>query len=144
MKRNTLLFITFVVFVCGLFLTNSCTDELEIQKDYAFAVSYLPVPKRLKKGETAEIRLELVRSGKYADTKYYVRYFQPDGKGNLTLDGRTLNPNDGYEVKKETFRMYYTSQCEVQQVIDLTFYDNFRNQVKLTFSFSNEKIEEKE
>ena len=145
MKRDTLYYITFIVFVGGLFLANSCSDDLEIKNDYEFTVSYLPVPKRLKKGETAEIRFELHRSGNYAGTKYYVRYFQPDGKGDLTLDGRSLNPNDGYELKKEQFRMYYTSECEEQQVIDLTFYDSFKNWVEITFRFSHvREVEEKE
>ena len=142
--KNSLVYITFFVYVFGLFLINSCSDDLEIKNDYGFTVTYLPVPKRLKKGETAEIRLELESQGKYSDAKYYVRYFQPDGKGILTLDGRTMTPNDSYELKKEEFRMYYTSQCEEQQVIDLTFYDNFKNQVELTFSFANVKVEEKE
>jgi hypothetical protein len=34
--------------------------------------------------------------------------------------------------------MYYTSQCEEQQVIDLTFYDSFKNQVEVSFHFSND------
>jgi hypothetical protein len=144
MKTNLLFYITFIVFVGGLFLTNSCSDELEIENDYGFTVTYLPVPKRLKTGETAEIRLELVRNGKYANTKYYVRYFQPDGKGNLTLDGRSLIPNDSYELPKETFRMYYTSQCEERQIIDLTFYDNFKNRYDLTLNFAHEKEEKDE
>jgi hypothetical protein len=133
------------VFVGGLIIANSCTDDLEIKNDYGFTVTHLPVPKRLKKGETAEIRFELVPSGNYANAKYYVRYFQTDGTGKLTLDGRTLAPNDGYELKKETFRMYYTSQCEEQQVIDLTFYDTFKNQAEVRFSFSHvREVEERE
>jgi len=40
--------------------------------------------------------------------------------------------------------MYYTSQCEEQQVIDLTFYDNFKNRVDLTFTFSNVRVEKDE
>ena len=144
MKSNILVYVTFFVFVGGLLLVDSCSDELDIKSDYGFTVTHLPVPKRLKKGETAEIRFELVRSGNYANAKYYVRYFQPDGKGVLTLDGRTLAPNDSYELKKETFRMYYTSQCEEQQVIDLTFYDNFRNEFEMSFSFANDGKEENE
>ena len=144
MKSNILVYITFFVFVGGLFLANSCSDDLDIKNDYGFTVTHLPVPKRLKKGETAEIRFELVRSGKYANAKYYVRYFQYDGKGVLTLDGRSLIPNDSYELKKETFCMYYTSQCEEQQVIDMVFYDNFRNEFDVSFSFSNDGKEEKE
>ena len=144
MKNIVLVYFTFIVFVGGLFLTNSCSDDLEIKSDYGFTVTHLPVPKRLKTGETAEIRLELVRTGNYSNAKYYVRYFQPDGKGNLTLDGRALIPNDGYELQKETFRMYYTSQCEERQIIDLTFYDNFKNRYDLTFSFSHERDEKEE
>jgi len=132
------------VIFCGLFLANSCNDDLEIQNNYEFTVTHLPVPKRLKMGETAEIRFELVRSGNYADAKYYVRYFQPDGAGRLTLDGQILLPNDSYELKKEIFRMYYTSQCEDQQVIYLTFFDNFKNRIDLSFSFSNDRIDKDE
>ena len=140
MKRDFLFYTACIVFVTGLFLTNSCKDDyLHIQSDYEFSVTHLPVPKRLKKGETAEIRFELHRSGNYAHARYYVRYFQPDGKGNLTLDGRTLSPNDAYELKKETFRMYYTSQCEERQIINLTFFDHNKNQVEITFSFAHEK-----
>jgi hypothetical protein len=142
--KKVFVYITFIVFVSGLILTQSCTDDLEIKNDYGFTVTHLPVPKRLKKGETAEIRFELVPAGKYANAKYYVRYFQPDGKGTLTLEGRSLIPNDSYELRKEEFRMYYTSQCEEQQVIDLTFYDTFKNKVEVSLSFSNYRKEEEE
>ena len=140
-----------IVIIGGLLLANSCSDNLEIKNDYDFTVTHLPVPKRLKTGETAEIRFELNRSGIYANAKYYVRYFQFDGEGTLTLDGQVLSPNDSYELKtlgttpkckSETFRMYYTSQSEEQQVIELTFYDTFRNQVVLTFSFAHQAVRE--
>lgn len=142
--KNLIVYITFVLFVAGLFITNSCKDDtLDIKNDYEFTMTHLPVPKRLKKGETAEIRFELVRSGKYSGANYYVRYFQPDGKGTLTLDGSTLTQNDGFELKKDVFRMYYTSESEDQQTIDLTFFDNFRNTYELSFSFSNVAKDEK-
>ncbi|MDR1172852.1 MAG: DUF3872 domain-containing protein [Bacteroidales bacterium] len=144
MKRDFLVYVAFVFFVFGLFVTGACNDsELEIKNDYEFTVTHLPVPKRLKKGETAEIRFELVRSGKYDKAKYFVRYFQTDGKGALTLHGKTLYPNDGYELKKDEFCMYYTSECEDQQNIDLTFYDNMKNTCELSFSFSNDSKTEK-
>ena len=140
--KISLVFIVIFVSFFGLFLAGSCSDQLEIRNDYGFTVTHLPVPKRLKKGETAEIRFELECPGKYSDAKYYVRYFQTDGRGILTLDGHVLTPNDSYELKKEAFRMYYTSQCEEQQVIDLTFYDNFKNQVEVSFSFSHVRNDE--
>ena len=139
--KKLLFYIAFTVYIAGLLLMGSCSDEMDVRTDYEFTVTHLPVPKRLKCGETAEIRLELVRSGSYDNTKYYVRFFQSDGKGELTLDGRTLEPNDGYEIKKETFRMYYTSLCEERQVIDLVFFDSNKNQVELSFNFANDTEE---
>lgn len=121
----------------------ACSDDLDIKQSYEFKVTYLPVPKKLKVGETAEIRCQLERSGEYENTKYYLRYFQPDGKGELKLDDGTIFlPNDTYELTEETFRLYYTSQSEDQQVIDIYFSDNFGNEHKLSFTFSNENSEE--
>jgi len=142
MKSNILVYVTFLALVGVLLLANSCKDDLEIRNDYGFTVTHLPVPKRLKTGETAEIRFELIRLGRYADAKYYVRFFQFEGSGELTLDGQALIPNDSYELKNELFRMYYTSQCEEQQVISLVFYDNFKNEVELLFTFAHDSKEE--
>ena len=137
MKSKSKYFIL-ICFIVGLCAT-SCNDKLEIKTDYDFTVEHLPVPKRIKKGETVEIRFELLRTGEYDGAKYYIRYFQPDGKGRLRLDGTTLYPNDSYEIKKETFKMFYTSESEEQHNIDLYFFDNFKNRVDLSFSFANEK-----
>ena len=128
--------------LCALSLiaiTGACSDDIDIKQDYEFEVNHLPVQKSIKKGETAEIRLQLVRSGRWEGAEYYMRYFQPDGTGELKKeDGLIFKPNDLYEISKETFRLYYTSQSEDQQVIDLYFLDNFGNMVTLTFSFNNE------
>ena len=128
--KNKSRHIIFICFIIGLCI-SACNDELEIKTDYDFTVEHLPVPKRIKKGETVEIRFEILRNGEYDGTKYYIRYFQPDGKGKLKLDGTTLYPNDSYEIKKEIFRMYYTSETEEQQRIDLYFFDNFKNRVNV-------------
>ena len=69
--------------VAALVLVTACNDGLDIQQAYPFTVETLPVPKKLKVGETAEIRCQLVRSGYYQPTTYQIRYFQPDGKGKL-------------------------------------------------------------
>nr|DAE32233.1 MAG TPA: hypothetical protein [virus sp. ctLpa4] len=54
-----------------------------------------PYPKKLKVGEMAEIRCQLVRDGRYLPTTYQIRYFQPDGKGTLRMDnGTAFLPND--------------------------------------------------
>ena len=63
--------------VASLVLVCACNDGLDIQQAYPFTVETLPVPKKLKVGETAEIRYQLVRSGYYQPTTYQIRYFQP-------------------------------------------------------------------
>ena len=70
--------------VASLVLVCACNDGLDIQQAYPFTVETLPVPKKLKVGETAEIRCQLVRGGYYQPTTYQIRYFQPDGKGTTT------------------------------------------------------------
>lgn len=128
-----------------LVMACACSDDIDIKQSYEFEVCNLPVQKRIKKGETAEIRLQLVRSGNWDDAQYYMRYFQPDGKGELkTEEGMVFKPNDLYRMTKETFRLYYTSRSEDQQVIDLYFLDNFGNMFTLSFSFNNENDKEEE
>lgn len=77
--------------VCGAMMTavlgfTSCEDDLDVQQTYPFTVETMPVPKRLVQGETAEIRCEIVREGYFSDTRYTIRYFQPDGEGTLRMD----------------------------------------------------------
>ncbi|SBV90421.1 DUF3872 domain-containing protein [uncultured Dysgonomonas sp.] len=121
----------------------ACSDDIDIRQNYEFKVTHLPVPKKLKVGETAEIRCQLERSGRYDNAKYYLRYFQPDGKGELRMDdGTVFLPNDSYALTKETFRLYYTSKSEDQAVIDIYFWDSFGNSQVLSFSFNNDNSEE--
>ncbi len=111
--------------VAIMLLALACTDDLDIHKVYAFDLVTMPVQKKIVQGEVAEIRCQIVKEGDYQETQFYMRYFQPDGKGELRLDdGRVLLPNDLYPLKKETFRMYYTSHCTDQQVIDVYLEDN--------------------
>ena len=39
-------------------------------------------------------------------------------------DGMVLLPNDRYPLDRDVFRIYYTSECEDQQTIDIYFEDN--------------------
>lgn len=120
----------------------ACSDDIDIRQSYEFKVTHLPVQKKLKINETIEIRCQLERSGRYDNTKYYLRYFQPDGKGELRMDdGTVFLPNDTYELTKETFLLYYTSQSEDQQVIDIYFSDNYQNTYQLSLSFNNDNSE---
>jgi hypothetical protein len=125
------------VVLTGLFLT-SCDDKIEVQQAYDFSLTTMPVQKRIKQGETAEIRLQLHKSGNYRETEFFISYFQPDGRGSLRMDdGTVFAPNDFYPLKRETFRLYYTSECTDQQAIDVTVYDSFGQRYDLSFSFQN-------
>lgn len=132
------------VVLTGLFLT-SCDDKIEVLQAYDFSLTTMPVQKRIKQGETAEIRLQLHKSGNYKETEFFISFFQPDGKGSLRLDdGTVFAPNDLYPLKKETFRLYYTSECTDQQAIDVTVYDSFGQRYDLSFSFQNDSDKEGE
>jgi hypothetical protein len=121
----------------------ACSDDMDINKVYAFDLVCMPVQKKIVQGEVAEIRCQIAKEGDYQDTKFFIRYFQPDGVGELQLDdGRVLLPNDLYPLKKEAFRMYYTSHCTDQQVIDVYIEDYHGQVVQKTFSFQNDKGED--
>lgn len=132
------------VVLTGLFLT-SCDDKIEVQQAYDFSLTTMPVQKRIKQGETAEIRLQLHKSGNYRETEFFISYFQPDGKGTLRMDdGTVFALNDFYPLKRETFRLYYTSETTDQQQIDVYVYDSFGQRVDLSFSFQNDSDKENE
>ncbi len=137
MKKNWIyVFCTLLlgVVVCG------CNNELDIQQDYSFDLVTLPVQNKIAQGETAEIRCTLVREGEFKQAQYFIRYFQPDGKGELKMEnGTVLLPNDLYPLEKMVFRLYYTSHSTDQQSIDIYIEDNFGQVVQKTFSWQSEK-----
>jgi hypothetical protein len=109
----------------------------EPEIDYSFEFETLPVPKLVVEGETVEIRCQLKRADSRNDTRYKIRYYQPDGKGELRLDdGSLLTPNDLFPLIGDVFRLYYTSQCAVQQTIDIYIVDASGKAVQKTFSFT--------
>jgi hypothetical protein len=123
----------------------ACNDGLDIQQVYSFDLVTMPVQKRITEGETVEIRCQLVKEGDYQDAKFYIRMFQPDGIGELRMDdGTVFKPNDLYSLKKETFRLYYTSRCKDQQTIDVYVQDSFGQIIQNTFSFQSERTEDEE
>lgn len=123
----------------------SCNDNIDVQQAFPFTVETMPVPTRIVRGETVEIRCTLKREGRFDDARYTIRYFQPDGKGSLRMDnGMKLLPNDRYPLDREVFRLYYTSESSDQQTIDLYFEDNADYIVQLTLDFNNENKDEEE
>lgn len=128
-----------------MLLVCACSSDIDINKVYSFDLVCMPVQKKIVQGEVAEIRAQIVKESNHQDTRFYIRYFQSDGKGELKLDnGTVLLPNDLYPLEKETFRMYYTSHCTDQQVIDVYIEDNYGQLVQKTFSFQNDKGDEEE
>lgn len=119
----------------------ACSDDLDIQQSYSFDLVSMPVQKKIAEGETAEIRCQLVKEGDYAQAQFFIRYFQPDGVGELRMDdGTVFLPNDRYPLTKTTFRLYYTSHCTDQQVIDVYIEDNFGQVVQRTYSWQSDKV----
>lgn len=129
------------VFCAGLLSIGmtACDDGLDVTQAYPFTVETMPVPKELAKGETAEIRCELVREGEFDGAVYTIRYFQFDGKGTLKLDnGLVFQPNDRYLLENEKFRLYYTSECDESQSLTITVEDNFGNSFEWETDFNND------
>ena len=131
------------VLTLAVFYLSACDRDLDVQLSYPFTVETMPVQKDIVKGQTAEIRCMLKWEGNFADTRYTIRYFQPDGKGTLRMDnGAVFKPNDRYPLTKDVFRLYYTSASTDRQTIDVYVEDNFGQTVKLSFNFNNEKNED--
>lgn len=133
----------FRVYIIGMILLlSACNSQLDIQQQYPFTLSAMPVPKSLEMGGTVEIRMKLLREGYFEDTEYYIRYYQPDGAGDLKLeDGTVLLPNDLYKLTEQVFRLYYTSKSTDQQKIDVYVEDNFGQTEQISFNFNNKKEE---
>ena len=100
------------VFCAGLLSIGmtACDDGLDVTQAYPFTVETMPVPKELAKGETAEIRCELVREGEF----------------------------DGALLENEKFRLYYTSECDESQSLTITVEDNFGNSFEWETDFNND------
>lgn len=126
----------------GCFLA-SCDDELDIQQSYPFTVETMPVPNKVTKGQTVEIRCEMKKEGNYANALYTIRYFQFEGEGTLKMDnGITFLPNDRYLLENEKFRLYYTSGCSEAQNFIVVVVDNFGNAYELEFDFNNQNAKD--
>ena len=121
----------------------SCDDDMDIQQSYPFTVEIMPVPNKVTKGQTVEIRCELKKTGDYANTLYTIRYFQFEGDGTLKMDnGITFLPNDRYLLENEKFRLYYTAQGDEAHNFIVVVEDNFSNSYELEFDFNNRNVKD--
>ena len=121
----------------------SCDDDMDIQQSYPFTVETMPVPNKVTKGQTVEIRCELKRTGDYANTLYTIRYFQFEGEGTLKMAGGiTFLPNDRYLLENEKFRLYYTAEGDEAHNFIVVVEDNFKNSYELEFDFNNRNVKD--
>lgn len=140
MLRGVMAVSCMAVAMAGL---TACDDELEVQQAFPFTVELMPIPNKVTKGETVEIRCELVAEGKTDNTIYTIRYFQFEGEGTLKMDnGIVLQPNDRYLLEKEIFRMYYTSECDESQNFIVVVEDNYGQSYEFEIDLNNENADE--
>ena len=101
------------------FTLVSCDDDMDIQQSYPFTVEVMPVPNKVTKGQTVEIRCELKKEGDFANTLYTIRYFQFEGEGKLKMDNGEEAHNFIVVVE-----------------------DNFGNSFELEFDFNNRNVKD--
>ena len=122
---------------------TSCEDDLDIQTNYPFEVEVMPVPTKVLRGQTVEIRCHLNKEGDYKNTLYTIRWFLYDGTGSLRMEnGTILQPNDRYLLENEKFRLYYTAEGDEAHNFIVVVEDNFKNSYELEFDFNNRNIKD--
>lgn len=128
-----------LIMVTGCFLFTSCQEEeLDIQDNFPFEVSVMPIPDEVANGQTVEIRFTIQPTGNYVNAHYFIRYFQFDGQGTLQyFDDPPYLPNDLYDLPEQQFRLYYTSASTVSQSFDVWISDNFGNERQVSFQFDS-------
>lgn len=127
--------------VCGL---ASCSNDLDVQQSYPFTVEVMPFTDKIVKGQTVELRFEIVPEGNYTNTLYTIRYFQYDGEGSLRLvDGPVLVNNDRVLLESKTFRLNYTAKSSGEHRYLVVVEDNFGSTPwERTFEFNNNDKED--
>ena len=140
-KINQKIVIGLIAMLC-VSLFTSCKKELDVQQNFPFEVKVLPVPKSIGKTDTVEIRCELHSPYQYDENRYFIRYFQYEGKGSLRTSpqGEALFANDVYPLaSKGAFRIYYNSASEDNLSFSVCISDSFGNEQKLDFEFNVKK-----
>ena len=127
--------------VCSL---TSCNDDLDVQQSYPFTVEVMPFADKIVKGQTVELRFEIVPEGNYTNTLYTIRYFQYDGEGSLKLvDGPVWVNNDRVLLESKTFRLNYTAKSSGEHRYLVVVEDNFGSTPwERTFEFNNKDKED--
>lgn len=122
---------------------SGCSDDLDIRRDYPYAVETLPLPKSLKKGQSVDLEFSIVREGDYTGTTYKYRYFQSEGEGLLTdTKGKIIPMNRFQTIASDDFVLTYTNLAEEQAQLDFMLEDNFGQRVEYTITFAGKRTDE--
>lgn len=125
-----------VVVLMALTLLSCQKEDLEIQQDFPFEVTMMPVTATIDNGQTVEIRLQIQSESNFNNNTYYLRYFQFEGTGILRYhEDAPYRPNDLYTLSHTQFRLYYTATSTDNQSFTIWISDSFGNEQELTFEF---------
>ncbi len=125
------------------FTLVSCDDDMDIQQSYPFTVEVMPVPNKVTKGQTVEIRCELKRRATFRVRSIPSGISSSRGEGTLKMDnGITFLPNDRYLLENEKFRLYYTAAGDEAHNFIVVVEDNFSNSYELEFDFNNRNVKD--
>ncbi len=118
----------------------ACKRNLDVQESFPFKVSLLPIPKKIAKGEVVEMRFS-IKAEQHSDlNSYRLRYFQYDGKGTLhpfSVAADPMKANDHYTMPEGDFKLFYKSNCNEQQMLELVFEDNKQQTQTIEINFNN-------
>lgn len=83
---ETLFIVTFML--VGMICVTACSDKLDVQQVYEFDLATLPVQTTIVKGEEAEIRCQLVRSGEVSGHQILHQVLPTDRQRGTSHGGR--------------------------------------------------------
>jgi hypothetical protein len=107
-RMLSILYIIPILVLSEIFLSSCSEDEIAVKQNYPFEVFILPVPKDIANNETVEIRIKISPVGNFIENKYFLRYFQSDGKGELRyFNDLPYQPNDSYILSQKDFILHF-------------------------------------
>lgn len=135
-KMLNLLKYPFILVLMGIVFNSCHNNDLDIEQNFPFEVTVMPVPNKIKEDETIEIRIFLETASNFSETKYTIRYFQYEGNGKLQhYSDEPYVPNDEYVLPQKQFRLYYTSESSESHQFSIWIKDIFGNERKVDFEF---------
>ena len=84
-RTNIFKAVALCLIVAVSFTLVSCDDDMDIQQSYPFTVEVMPVPNKVVKGQTVEIRCELKRRRLFGYALYHPLF--PVRGGRLAQNG---------------------------------------------------------